>query len=250
MNAAPSMLSTCGAKRSRHSGNRLLAAVHGVHRDAGHRGQAGQRGADRRRLIHQRAVRRTAARSRPAAAARGSRETSSPSSAPSSASRSADDVHDRAGRQRTIEAAAHAEIQRQVVALAAERLRAPRRRRHHADAGDEHVDVMTRAAIARRPRAAVAIATQPGRDWADLGRGRGDEKDAHATVSTCLFALSASQRKRLPKLAAGAREFLRRHDLQHVLMRRRAVGSRAGERDCPACVNSSMRGAWPKTSTT
>ena len=57
-----------------------------------------------------------------------------------------DDVHDRAWRQRRIEAAADAEVQREIVALAQQHARAPRRRRHHPDAGRQHVDLVTRRA--------------------------------------------------------------------------------------------------------
>ena len=66
----------------------------------------------------------------------------SPSSAPSSASRSAIDVDDRARLDERIEAAAHAEVEREVVRRLRQRARAPGRRRHHADAGDQHVDLV------------------------------------------------------------------------------------------------------------
>ena len=58
-----------------------------------------------------------------------------------------DDVDHRAGLERAIERAAHAEVQGQIVCGARERPSAPRGRRHHPDAGDQHIDLIRTVSV-------------------------------------------------------------------------------------------------------
>ena len=70
----------------------------------------------------------------------------SPSSAPSSAMRSVTTCTTSPGFSAAVEAAAHPEVQRQVVARQGQHVRAPGGGRHHPDAGDQHVDVVAACA--------------------------------------------------------------------------------------------------------
>ena len=104
------------------------------------------------------------------------------------------DVDHRPRRQAVVEGATHPEVQGQVVPTEAQGPRTPRRRRHHADSSDEHVDLVALAGVVRHVPGRAGPAER-GRYRTDLGRGRGDEQDAHADCVTCpSLCLRASER--------------------------------------------------------
>ena len=88
-------------------------------------------------------------------------------------------VDDRAGRKRRLEAAAHAQVERQIESFQGHGSRTPRRGRDHADAADQHVDVMAGALISRRSRPGICHAAEPSEKRRDFGHSGRDHENPH-----------------------------------------------------------------------
>ncbi len=175
MKPAPSMLSTCGWKRAVTAAIDRVVAVNGVDRDAGDRGKLLQHRIRRRRGIDELDVAGQVQLL--------DRQERIVVFGAELGDAVGDDVDHRTRRERAIEAAADAEVQRQVVGVAREHVRAPRGRRHHPDAGDEDVHVMRAIAVAGELRAALGDLVERGEKRRDLHRRRGDDQDPHRSTS-------------------------------------------------------------------
>ena len=103
----------------------------------------------------------------------------SPSSAPSSARRSETTWTTVPGHNRCSEAAADAEVERDVEPFGGQQTRTPRRGRHHSDAADQHVDVMSGRLVAGYSRAGLHHARQSCDKRADFGRSGDHDENPH-----------------------------------------------------------------------
>src|SRR5262245_39000324 len=116
------------------------------------------------------------------------------------------DVHHRARlNRRRSETATDTEVEGDVESFRGQRTRTPRRGRDHTDTAHQHIDFVTGRPISRQSRADVAQTRQSGDKRADFALGGGHDENPHEPDYFFSLPLSANQRKRELKSAAGAR---------------------------------------------